>query len=88
MPQDDSFTMACLDRDRAAVALLEEQGALLQIAAERLSEAHGTLLSARAECARGEFDDALALYERIAPILYGDDRQGEQAGIRGPRLQR
>jgi hypothetical protein len=75
MPQQ-SIAEACATRDRAVVALIEQQGVLLDGAPNRLAEAYVTVVRARGECVDGQVHAALADYERAELLLRATD-EGE-----------
>lgn len=59
----------CAARDLDVVILIEEYGALTEVAPERVAKAAQVQLDARNACAAGNTEEALALYDEIANSL-------------------
>ena len=68
-----SFTRGCAARDLQILMLIEERENASAISAERLSDAMLTILDARMICHEGRVIDALAIYDRVAESLAGNN---------------
>ena len=77
MPQQ-SIAEPCATRDRAVVALIEQQGVLLDGPPDRLAEAYATVVRARGECVGGQVHAALANYERAELLLRATDGEEDE----------
>ena len=68
-----SFTRGCAARDLQILMLIEERESTSAVSAERLSDAMLTILDARIICHEGHVIDALAIYDRVAESLAGNN---------------
>jgi hypothetical protein len=59
----------CAARDLDVVILIEEYGALPEVAAERLAKAAQVQIEARNACSAGNTEEAIALYDEIVHSL-------------------